>query len=405
MKKLLSVALCGALALSLLTACGGNGGTTTTSNQAASGAFLGDFDISKYVTLGEYKDMEVQLTGSLDVTDEEVASYMESALEGFMNPTDADHAIGDGDTFSADYSGRMADTDEVFEGGTAEDVEITIGAGGYIDGFEEGFLGMVPGETKDVPLTFPEDYHSEALAGKDVIFTFTVNHHLEQATAWTDDLVASIGIDGVTTVADLKEYTKTMLTDSRLSELQSEAESLIMETVEGNCTFSDSPAEMLSRFEEQLRMNAEEMVEQYKEMGQEIDLEEMLESQLTYYGMSGTVDEMVTEYSDRVSKMMMMYYAIVQAEGLSVTDEEVQTQLTSVLEANGFDTVEAMNEEYKTDIIKELKESLFMERAQEFILHNNRAVDANGNPVELHTHDEDPSLGGGVGSDGSIGGE
>ena len=213
MKKVMMFFLCGLLTIGTMTACGGQmpGGAT-----AASGAYLGDFDVSKYVTLGEYKDLEVTLTDGMEVTDAEVEEYMESALEGFMNPSASDHAIGDGDVFSADYSGRMADTDEVFEGGTAEGVEITIGAGGYIEGFEEGFIGMVPGETKDGPLTFPEDYHSEELAGKDVIFTFKINHHLEQATEWTDELVEGIGLDGVTTVAELKEYTRGMIAENKL---------------------------------------------------------------------------------------------------------------------------------------------------------------------------------------------
>ena len=157
---------------------------------------------------------------------------------------------------------------------------------------------------------------------------------------------------------------------------------------------------MLDRFKTQLRLNAEKSIES---TGQEIDVDQMITSELSYYGFTGTADEMIAEYSDRVSKVMMMYYAVVQAEGLTINESEVQTQITSVLEANGYETVEAMNTELQTDIEKEIRETLYMSAAQEFLLHNNRAVDATGAPVEFHTHEE-PAVEGGVGADGSIGG-
>ncbi|MBQ9511943.1 MAG: FKBP-type peptidyl-prolyl cis-trans isomerase [Lachnospiraceae bacterium] len=399
MNKFLVILLSGVLTLQVLSGCGATGGNSGAPT-AKSGAYLGDFDVSGYVTLGEYKDMEITLDGTQAVTDEEVDEYMQGALSGMMQKSDSDKPIEDGDTINADYSGRIAETDEVFDGGTAEGVQLTMGAGGYIEGFEEGFFGMVPGEVKEVPLTFPEDYHSEDLAGVDVIFTFTFNHHLEAAPAWTDELVAEIGLEGVSTVADLKEYTKGMLEEQNASTLANEAQSKIFETVENNCTFSDPPQEMLDRFKTQLRLNAEKSIES---TGQEIDVDQMITSELSYYGFTGTADEMIAEYSDRVSKVMMMYYAVVQAEGLTINESEVQTQITSVLEANGYETVEAMNTELQTDIEKEIRETLYMSAAQEFLLHNNRAVDATGAPVEFHTHEE-PAVEGGVGADGSIGG-
>ena len=423
MKKLLSVGLCGILSLSLLTACGSSAtGNSANAPAAKSGAYLGDFDVSGYVTLGEYTGIEVEV--SSEVTDAEVDEYMQMALESSMQKSDSDKAVEDGDTFSADYSGRMADTDEVFEGGTAEDVQITIGQGGYIEGFEEGFLGMVPGEVKEVPLTFPEDY-AEHLAGKDVIFTFTMNHHLVPAEAWTDEIAADLGLEGVSTVEELKAYTRDMLKSNKETQMQTDFETKVLETVEANCTFSDPPAEMIERFKEQLQLNAEMTAEQYSEMyGQEITADQILDSQLSQYGFTGTREENIAAYADRVSKVMMMYYAVVQAEGLTIDESQVQSQLASVPEANGYDSVEAMNEELHTDIEKEIRESLYMSAAQEFLLHNNYGVDENGNRVEVHTHEEEaPALEGGViegdavtgdgaigedgaiGADGSIGGE
>ena len=90
-------------------------------------------------------------------------------------------AVADGDKVNLDYSGSVDGVK--FDGGTAENQELTIGSGMFIPGFEEQMVGMNVGEEKDITVTFPEQYHSEELAGKEAVFHVKVNAIEEDCAA------------------------------------------------------------------------------------------------------------------------------------------------------------------------------------------------------------------------------
>lgn len=127
-----------------LTACGDS------DNEAVS--FDYDYDLSEYIEIGQYKGIEYTPTPEFTRT-----------------------TVEKGDTINLKYTGKI--DGEVFAGGTTPDegVQITVGSAGYIDGFEDGLVGMDVGSTKDLNLKFPEDYHASDVAGKDVVFTATIN--------------------------------------------------------------------------------------------------------------------------------------------------------------------------------------------------------------------------------------
>lgn len=165
------------------------------------------------VYVGNFNDSET-FAEAVTPTEEELdEAIFQNIISYYGEVSEADHTIVEnGDVISANYVGKLDGV--AFEGGTAENVSITLGAGGYIPGFEEGFIGMEIGETKDVPITFPEDYKNTDLAGKDVIFTFTINDITGTMTypELTDELVQGAFYDGsVTTVAECKEYFRSMM--------------------------------------------------------------------------------------------------------------------------------------------------------------------------------------------------
>ena len=136
--------------------------------------YLKDFDPSKYVTLGEYKGMNITIPKT-EVTDEDVDSYIDyllSANESYVDITDRDVAQN-GDVANIDYEGKKDGV--AFDGGTAQGYDLNLGSGVFIDGFEDGVVGMKVGETKDLTLTFPDNYANEDLAGAEVVFTVTLN--------------------------------------------------------------------------------------------------------------------------------------------------------------------------------------------------------------------------------------
>lgn len=108
---------------------------------------------------------ELEITDWTEIGEEEVEDLGELDTTGGA-------VVADGDVVNIDYEGRH--NGELFEGGTADGEDVTIGAGEYIDGFEEGIVGHAVGETFDMPVTFPEGYGDE-LGGEEVVFTVTVN--------------------------------------------------------------------------------------------------------------------------------------------------------------------------------------------------------------------------------------
>ena len=193
------------------------------------------YDPSEYVTLGEYKGLTIEVD-LVEVTDEDVMSQI--ALE--TKQTVSEGTVEEGDIVNIDYVGKI--DGEEFEGGSAEGYDLEIGSSTFIDGFEEGIIGMQTGETKDLELTFPEDYHSEELDGLDVIFTVTVNS-ISRAPELTDEVAGSI-VEGMTAEA-YQESVRQDLEEQAKENQKSDAQQKLLQAVYDNATISGYPEENL----------------------------------------------------------------------------------------------------------------------------------------------------------------
>ncbi len=143
-----------------------------------------------YAYVVNYTDAKA-LANAIGYTDEEVQEFLyKNLLNNFIVPLEEDRDTAQlYDSVNIDYAGYLGD--EQFEGGTATGQVANLGSGSYIPGFEEGIVGMKVGETKDVKVTFPEDYRAENLAGKNVTFKITLNEITGVPAELTDELVAS----------------------------------------------------------------------------------------------------------------------------------------------------------------------------------------------------------------------
>ncbi|MBQ8032102.1 MAG: FKBP-type peptidyl-prolyl cis-trans isomerase, partial [Butyrivibrio sp.] len=167
-----------------------------------------DVDVDSLVKLGDYKDITVEAKKT-EVTDQDVEDALNSTYSANPEMLEVtDRAIEEGDTANIDYEGKYADTKEAFQGGTAQGYDLAIGSGQFIDGFEDGLVGVKTGETVDLNLQLPENYGSADLAGKDVIFTVTVNSIKAPAQEPSYDWAKGLGIDGVTNLEELKAHMK-----------------------------------------------------------------------------------------------------------------------------------------------------------------------------------------------------
>jgi len=170
--------------------------------------FTAEAEVLPKVKLGDYKKLKTE-SKKITVAAKEVDEIIERMRQGFAEKKDVKRAAKDGDEVTIDFIGKKDDV--AFEGGTAEGYDLTLGSNSFIPGFEEGIVGKKIGETFDLKLKFPEDYHVADLKGADVVFTTTLKTVKEIVMpALDDEFAAKAG--PFKTVDELKADIKRELT-------------------------------------------------------------------------------------------------------------------------------------------------------------------------------------------------
>lgn len=314
--------------------------TEAAGEEYAPEAYVEGINVADYVTLGEYKGMEVS-----------VADYVEEYIEFDLrnNPASTyitDRPVEKGDIVNIDYEGKIDGV--AFAGGTAQGSDLEIGSGAFIPGFEDGLIGAMSGETVDVDVTFPDNYPGTDVAGKDAVFTVTVNSiRVESPAELTDEFVKGLDID-CETVEEYRKYVYDTV-------VQSSASGLMLQKVMENSTVEEAPEAMVNRYYDRIVGNM-----QYYAMLYGYDLE-------TFMSMNGTSDEEAHKSAQQAGEEMLVMRAIADAEGLNVTQEELEEGIAKDAEAAGYEDVEA----YKEAIdLKGYQEFMMSERVLNFLLEN-----------------------------------
>lgn len=320
-------------------------------------------DIDTLVELGEYKDVEVEITET-KVTDEQVEEQIQDNLKSAGEYEQIkEGTVADGNIVNIDYVGTI--DGEEFSGGSAEGANLNIGSNSYIDGFEEGLIGANVGDEVELNLTFPDDYSNTELAGKAVVFKVTINYIQGELVPaqLTDDWVAEQSIEDVATVDEYRAYIRSDLEEEAQNQDEQAVYEAIMEKI---ISFA-----RISGLSEDL--NKEERTESETST---------IEEYASYYGV--TVDELVQEsmgmtydeYLEQLSEdidnyfnRIMIYRAVIKAENLEVTEDEYKEAVLGYAENYsyyGYDSASAFVEENSKDIC----EGLFNTKAEEFLIDN-----------------------------------
>lgn len=280
-------------------------------------------DTSEYITLGDYKGLTVTLTVSSEITDDDVAEYIDGQLNAHSTLRDVtDRVCRNGDTINMDFVGTLDGV--AFDGGTAKGSETVLGSGGFIPGFEEGIVGMAIGETKTIDATFPENYMSKELAGKTAQFAITLNSIKETVIPEYNDAFVRENYD-MATISEFEAYVREVLREERDAEILAEKQAGILTQVVDGATVIKYP---------------EGVVEDY--MYQQIDSARFYGAM--YYGMEYSefipaalgisayeYEAQVKESSEAAVKQELALFAVYSAEGLTATEAEreetVQTYL------------------------------------------------------------------------------
>lgn len=363
-KTICITALLFSLCMGLLAGCGEDAQEQELEESRA----LKDLDVEQYVTLGEYQGLEVPVAFA-EVDQEEVDYWVQQLYaEGLsyamgitVEDGITDRPVEDGDVVNIDYEGKKDGV--AFGGGTAQAAYLTIGSDTFIDGFEEGLVGVMPGETVDLELTFPEGYGNTELAGQAVVFTVTVNYIMPEGIH--DAIVPAIGIEDVSTGEELQQFVYGQLYSYAEETYNSSLRSSVAAAFLQSCEFGELPEFMLEEYEGIFRENIEAGMEH---TGLDAD------TYLQYnWGYSGGLDAFIAEYVPEAVKQDIAVQAVANRENLNISDDELDTMLLEYVQGMGYGTVaEYLGEEFANDadIMEAYRENFLFNKVLDFLVEN-----------------------------------
>jgi trigger factor len=315
---------------------------------------LKDMKVDKYVTLGEYKGLEVNVS-AVEVDEAELESTAKSLFQSDVTAENGgvtDRAVENGDTVNIDFVGLLDGV--AFDGGTAEDYQLVIGSHSFIDGFEEGLVGVMPGVSTDLELTFPDGYQSAELAGQDVIFQVTVNYIMPEMS---DAIIASFGLEEYTTIDELRQFVRDYMISVNETNYQQDVETQVMDALVQNCVFKEAPEGLLEKYRQTMRSNLDSMAASYG-----TDAETLISS---YLGVS--LDDYINENVLTSVNQSLAMQAVANREDLNVSDEELDERIASDMAAGNFATeAELLGGGTKEDY----REYLMFDKVMTFLLDN-----------------------------------
>jgi len=306
------------------------------------------------VTIGEYKGLALTSVSQADVDAE-----IKTMLENMAELVEVDRAAAEGDTVNINYVGLL--NGEAFEGGTDDSeagYDLELGSNSFIDGFEDGLIGVVAGEKRDLNLTFPENYGKEELNGQAVVFQVTVNAVKEKKVPeFTDELVA----EKVPEYPTVEAYTKALRESMNQTAYYEQATEQLMASSEVE---KYNEAEVLLR-KEMLIAEYTSYAEYYGSY-YGLDTETAIMYLLGFGSMEAFEEEM-GKYAYEVEKNAMIIEEIAKIEGIEVSDEQYATEVAEMAEYYGYETVKEFEEANGKDNIVN---SILSELVMEFIIDN-----------------------------------
>lgn len=348
MKRLISALVAMTLMLTLACGCAKKSGLPY------------DYDVTKYVTLGDYVGIEYTYEEA-EVTDKAVDDYIRAALieEGYGEDKEIkDRAIQNGDTVNIKFVGKLDGKE--FEGGSSESYDLVIGSNSFIEGFEAGLVGVKLGETVDLNLKFPDNYGKEELNGKPVVFTVTVNSiKVKVYPELTDEIVSELS--DKKTVAEYLEFVNSEVAAQNKQNAVNEKENEIWTKIVEKVTVTKLPEDEVKHQKELITESYDKAADQQYGTTYEEVLKQM-------YGMTAEeIDAELTTQAESAVKEYLTIVAIARDQDLDVTKEEYQKEADKYAAANSYASTD--------EFLKAIDESQFyltllIERVMDFVVEN-----------------------------------
>lgn len=282
--------------------------------------------MSKMIKLANYKNLEVKIGPKATVSEEEVTAQIEAMMAQQTRLEPKDGPVENQDTTTIDFEGFKDGV--AFDGGKAESYQLEIGSHQFIPGFEEQMIGMQKGETRDLNLTFPEDYPAQELAGAAVVFKVTVHEIATKVKAeLTDEFIASLNIPEVSNVEAFRAYTRSYLEEQAERKFTTEKENAVLDLLIANCEVELTEEDIAKALESHISHI-------------EIDVQSQGFTLDQYLQMMGMTREALKDQLQEPSKQQAKFEAIIdeiiKVENIQTTDEEVNEQAEAIASHNGI---------------------------------------------------------------------
>ena len=272
------------------------------------------------VKLGAYKDLEVSVEASKEVTDEEVDAKLESERKNLSELVVKEGAAENGDTVVIDFVGSVDGVE--FDGGKGENHSLELGSGQFIPGFEDQLVGAKAGDEVEVKVTFPEDYQAADLAGKAAVFVTKVNEVKAKEVPALDDELAKDLDDEVETLDELKAKYRKELEAAKEIAFDDAVEGAALDLAVENAEIVELPAEMV---EDEVHRAMNEFMGNMQRQGISPEM---------YFQITGTTQEdLHKQYeadADKRVKTNLVIEAVAAAEGFDATEEEIQKEINDL---------------------------------------------------------------------------
>ena len=314
----------------------GNGVSSLPANDDTVTIF--DYDMTQYVKLGDYRNLDV-VYSETEITEDIVDYAYTNFINDYAEAVDSAYyetsrAVRDGDIVSLDFCGKKDGV--AFDGGTATGYILEIGSGSFIPGFEEGLIGVMPGEEIDLDLSFPENYHSAELAGQAVVFTCTV-----QGIVTIDSIIATAndnleeGQAPLGSEEELRDLCRTELLKQAADYAMQDFESQILNLLPGLVTETqDIPADLKQAYDDLTLQSITNLAATYYGMDPE--------TLLAYNGM--TLDDYIAMYSYPQLLSDAALYCIGAENGILPTEEEYVQMMNDYIAESGIPAETLYNE-------------------------------------------------------------
>ena len=272
------------------------------------------------VKLGAYKDLEVSVEVSKEVTDEDVDAKLENERKNLAELVVKEGAAENGDTVVIDFVGSVDGVE--FDGGKGENHSLELGSGQFIPGFEDQLVGSKAGDEVEVKVTFPEDYQATDLAGKDAVFVTKVNEVKAKEVPALDDELAKDLDDDVETLDELKAKYRKELEAAKEIAFDDAVEGAALDLAVENAEIVELPAEMV---EDEVHRAMNEFMGNMQRQGISPEM---------YFQITGTTQEdLHKQYeadADKRVKTNLVIEAVAAAEGFDATEEEIQKEINDL---------------------------------------------------------------------------